>query len=108
MGMTFCGFQCSVTFIQAEVSKKREHVSGFQELVPEITKRAKAAFNEVGLSSKLPAVERVSGEWLPTPLYVIYSNFRHLNAAFGTDLQVRIFTSWDLSSDRHCCAILTM
>lgn len=56
--------------------------------MPEISKRAKTAFDEVGMTKKLPAVERVSAENLPTPLYVVYSNFILLKAASGADFQV--------------------
>lgn len=76
--------------MQVELARKREHISGFQELVPEITKRAKTAFVGVGVSGKLPAVQRVAADWLPTPLYVLYSNFCHLKAASGGDFQVGI------------------
>lgn len=76
--------------LQAEVAKKRENMSGIRGLVPEISKRAKTAFIEVGLSSKVAAVERVSADFLPSPLYVLYSNFCHMKAASGTDFKVRI------------------
>lgn len=76
--------------MQEEVAKKREHMAGIQGFVPEITKRAKVAVAEVevGESSQLPAVERVSADCLPTPLYVLYSSFCHMKAASGGDFKV--------------------
>ena len=78
----------SLTYLQAKVGKKREFLSGLQELVPDIQKKSKSAFEEIGLGTSLPAVQRVPAACLPTPLYVLYSKLCHVMALSGAEFQV--------------------
>lgn len=74
--------------MQAKVGKKREFLSGLQELVPDIQKKSKTAFEEIGLGTSLPILPHVHSASLPSPLYVIYSNFVHVKVVSGSEFQV--------------------
>lgn len=87
--------------VQRLVGKKRDHVSTLQAIVPDVSKRAKAAFEEVGMDAtqlppvdrvaQLPLVERVSSaEELPTPLYVLYAQLCNFKAVSGSSISVRL------------------